>query len=119
MAEAVQQAVRDVGEGETVAAKQPDGFTAVRVRFGQRRVNVELVAEELEELDQLKRAPGDLGKNARMTIRLLDEIRTSGKGNLHEGVLLSDQSQTTIRIYVPSTIDNLLEDFSFDEKSSS
>lgn len=52
----------------------------------------------IEELDQLKRSPGDLGKNARATIRLLDQMRSEGKGDLHSGIEL--ESKTTLRIYV-------------------
>jgi PhoH-like ATPase len=50
----------------------------------------------LEELDKLKRAPGELGKNARHTIRLLDGLRLQGKGDFHEGVVL--ESGTRVRI---------------------
>ena len=52
----------------------------------------------IEELDNLKRSPGDLGKNARTTIRLLDEMRLEGKGNLHKGIEL--ENKTTISIHV-------------------
>lgn len=50
----------------------------------------------LEELDKMKRLPGELGKNARETIRLLDSLKNVGKGNLHKGVLLSNGA--TIRV---------------------
>lgn len=50
----------------------------------------------LEELDKMKRLPSDLGKNARETIRLLDSLKTVGKGNLHTGVKL--ENGATIRI---------------------
>lgn len=46
----------------------------------------------LEELDKMKRLPNDLGKNARETIRLLDSLKTVGKGNLHTGVKLANGS---------------------------
>ena len=50
----------------------------------------------LEELDGLKKAPGEVGKNARSTIRSLSAIRTKGSGSLHDGLKIS--SQSTIRI---------------------
>jgi PhoH-like ATPase len=46
----------------------------------------------LEELDKMKRLPDDLGKNARETIRLLDSLKTLGKGNLHTGVTLPNEA---------------------------
>jgi PhoH-like ATPase len=54
----------------------------------------------IEELDKLKRSPGDLGKNARTTIRLLDEMRYGEKGNLHTGIKL--ENKTTISIHILS-----------------
>lgn len=50
----------------------------------------------LEELDKMKRLPNELGRNSRETIRLLDSLKTIGKGNLHTGVKLENGS--TIRI---------------------
>ncbi len=50
----------------------------------------------LEELDKMKRLPNELGKNARETIRLLDGLKTVGKGNLHEGVRL--ENGATVRV---------------------
>lgn len=44
----------------------------------------------LEELDKMKRLPGDLGRNARESIRLLDSLKTVGKGDLHKGVKLEN-----------------------------
>jgi PhoH-like ATPase len=42
----------------------------------------------LNELDKLKKMPSDVGKNARVAIRLLDEI--SGKGDISTGILLDN-----------------------------
>jgi PhoH-like ATPase len=42
----------------------------------------------LNELDKVKKAAGDAGKNARVAIRLLDEI--SNKGDISLGILLDD-----------------------------
>lgn len=50
----------------------------------------------LEELDKMKRLPNELGKNAREAIRLLDSLKTVGKGDLHEGVHLKNGA--TIKI---------------------
>lgn len=50
----------------------------------------------LEELDKLKRAPGELGKNARAAIRLLVSLKSQGTGDLHIGVTL--ENEATVRI---------------------
>lgn len=42
----------------------------------------------LNELDNLKKTPGDVGRNARVCIRMLDEI--SDRGDITVGVLLDD-----------------------------
>lgn len=52
----------------------------------------------IEELDQLKRTPGEAGKNARASIRLLDHLRDTCEGNLHTGIHL--ESKATVRIHV-------------------
>lgn len=52
----------------------------------------------IEELDQLKRTPSEAGKNARASIRLLDHLRDTKKGDLHSGILLD--SKGSIRIHV-------------------
>jgi PhoH-like ATPase len=57
----------------------------------------------LEELDKLKRAPGDLGKSARAAIRLLEACKAKGTGDLHEGVKLENGS--TIRILMEMKTD--------------
>ncbi len=57
----------------------------------------------LEELDKLKRAPGDLGKSARAAIRLLEGCKAKGIGDLHEGVKLENGS--TIRILMEMKTD--------------
>jgi PhoH-like ATPase len=50
----------------------------------------------VDELDKLKKAPSEAGKNARVSIRLLEEI--SNQGDIHTGILLGDE--TLIRIDV-------------------
>lgn len=57
----------------------------------------------LEELDKMKRMPGELGKNARAVFRFLDSIKTGNNGNLHVGVQLSNES--TISIFLESNFD--------------
>jgi PhoH-like ATPase len=42
----------------------------------------------LEELDKLKKLPNEAGKNARIAIRMLDEV--SNKGDISTGILLDD-----------------------------
>lgn len=48
----------------------------------------------LEELDELKRAPGEKGRNARALIRSLDELRS--RGNLLDGVELNHNTNGAI-----------------------
>jgi len=58
----------------------------------------------LEELDQMKRSPAELGKNARMAIRLLDKLKDLGKGDLHEGISIDNGARIRIELDVkPST----------------
>jgi len=42
----------------------------------------------LEELDTMKRVPGELGKNSRETVRILDNLKERGEGTLNTGVVL-------------------------------
>ncbi|MCX7653493.1 MAG: PhoH family protein [Fervidobacterium sp.] len=58
--------------------------------------NVFIPLPVIEELDKLKREQGRVGKNARTSIRLLDELR--GKGNLHSGVKLDTGGTLTIPV---------------------
>lgn len=60
------------------------------------RHNVLVPIAVLEELDKMKRLPSDLGKNSREAIRLLDSLKTVGKGNLHTGVKL--ENGATVRV---------------------
>lgn len=60
------------------------------------RHHVMIPVAVLEELDKMKRLPNDLGKNSRETIRLLDSLKTVGKGNLHTGVKLDNGA--TVRV---------------------
>jgi PhoH-like ATPase len=55
----------------------------------------------LEELDKMKRVPGELGKNSRDVIRFLDGLKNRGTGNLHTGVSLDNE--TTVRIQLEKT----------------
>lgn len=57
----------------------------------------------LEELDKLKRTPGELGKNARAAIRELAALKTFGEGNLHVGVQL--ENGATVRILMEIKMD--------------
>ena len=52
--------------------------------FGDNQVILPVVV--LEELDNLKKAEGEKGRNARAATRILEELRL--KGNLLEGVKL-------------------------------
>jgi PhoH-like ATPase len=57
----------------------------------------------LEELDKLKRTPGELGKNSRAAIRELAALKTVGHGNLHSGVKL--ENGTTVRVLIEMKAD--------------
>lgn len=48
----------------------------------------------LEELDTFKKEPGEKGRNARETIRMLDELRE--RGSLQEGVNLNGETEGSI-----------------------
>ncbi len=54
--------------------------------------NVVIPVTVLEELDKMKRLPGELGKNARAVFRTLDSLHQLGEGNLHGGVQLPNGS---------------------------
>jgi len=57
----------------------------------------------LEELDKLKRTPGDVGRNARMAIREIEGTKKQGTGDLHSGVKL--ENGATVRILIDMTTD--------------
>jgi PhoH-like ATPase len=52
----------------------------------------------LEELDKMKRLPSDLGKNSRAVFRFLDSLNTLGKGDMHHGVKLENESVVRIQL---------------------
>lgn len=57
----------------------------------------------LNELDNLKKLPNEAGKNARVAIRLLDEI--SNKGDISTGILLDDDILLRIdATYIDTTL---------------
>ncbi len=76
-----------------VLLHDPDAFS----KFPRHQVIIPVTV--IEELDKLKRTPGELGKNARHAIRRLDTLKHNAKteGDLHKGVLL-DENGSTIRI---------------------
>lgn len=52
--------------------------------------NIIIHTQVLSELDQLKTTPGEVGRNARMFIRILDEL--SNQGSISQGIVLENQS---------------------------
>ncbi|MDP1879402.1 MAG: PhoH family protein [Parachlamydiaceae bacterium] len=60
------------------------------MQFGENHILIPIAV--LEELDKMKRLPGELGRNSRETIRLLDSLKNVGEGNLHTGVKLNNGS---------------------------
>ncbi len=67
------------------------------------RHEVAIPVTVLEELDKLKRTPGELGKNARAAIRELASLKAMGKGDLNRGVTL--QNGATVRILMEMKTD--------------
>jgi PhoH-like ATPase len=63
----------------------------------------------LEELDNLKRAPGELGKNARGAIRTLCETTVVGKGDLNRGLELNNGSTLIVPTEIKGTYNGLLD----------
>lgn len=59
--------------------------------------NVLIPVAVLEELDKMKRLPGDLGRNSRETIRTLDSLKKIGTGNLHKGVKIDNGSVVRVQ----------------------
>lgn len=64
------------------------------------RHNVIIPVPVLEELDNMKRLPNDLGRNSRAVFRLLDSMHTMGKGDFNRGVLLDNESMIRIQLEV-------------------
>jgi PhoH-like ATPase len=56
----------------------------------------------LEELDQFKKNPDEVGRNARQVIRELDRLRTTG--SLTEGVRVNGGMLRVLTEYLPSTV---------------
>ena len=54
----------------------------------------------LEELDKMKRLPSDLGRNARAVFRFLDSLNSLGRGDLHTGVSLENDSKVSILLEI-------------------
>lgn len=67
-------------------------------RFPRHHVVIPVTA--LEELDKLKRLPGEVGQNSRGAIRFLDSLKTIGEGDLHEGVTLENGSVIRVQIAI-------------------
>lgn len=64
------------------------------------RHNVIIPVPVLEELDNMKRLPNDLGRNSRAVFRLLDSMHTMGKGDFNRGVILDNESSIRIQLEV-------------------
>ncbi|MCE5316177.1 MAG: PhoH family protein [Parachlamydia sp.] len=64
--------------------------------------NVIIPVTVLEEMDKMKRLPNDLGRNARAAFRTLDSFNKLGKGDLHSGVQLENESIVRIQLEIKS-----------------
>ncbi|MBS4168678.1 PhoH family protein [Parachlamydia sp. AcF125] len=68
------------------------------IKFPRHRVVIPVAV--LEELDKMKRLPNDLGKNSRAFFRFLDSLSSQGKGDLHNGIPLSNESDVRIALEI-------------------
>ncbi|MFN3692034.1 MAG: PhoH family protein [Fervidobacterium sp.] len=75
--------------------------------------NVFIPLPVIEELDKLKREHGRVGKNARLTIRILDELRTYG--DINKGVKLKNGGILTIPVLSESDFDRHQVKFLFEK----
>lgn len=66
------------------------------VKFPASNVIISVIV--LEELDKMKRTPGELGKNSRAVIRFLDSLKALGKGNFNTGVSLENGAIVRIQL---------------------
>lgn len=77
-----------------VLLHDPDALTA----FGDNDVVVPLAV--LEEFDNMKRFRDELSKNARIVLRFFDTLKTKGKGDLHQGVVLENGTRIRIQLEI-------------------
>ena len=80
-----------------VLLHDPESFT----KFPRSRVVITVAV--LEELDRMKRLPGDLGRNSRRVFFLLDNLAKKGPGDLHNGIEL--ENQASVRVYLKTKTD--------------
>ncbi|MFV0340724.1 MAG: PhoH family protein [Parachlamydiaceae bacterium] len=60
------------------------------LKFGHNYVIIPVTV--LEELDKMKKMPGELGRNAREAFRMMDSLHLKGTGDLHNGITLPNGS---------------------------
>lgn len=75
-----------------VLLHDPEAF----MKFERNEVLVPVTV--LEELDKMKRLPGELGRNARHVFRMLDSLHSQGEGDLHKGISLPNGSIVRIEL---------------------
>lgn len=75
-----------------VLLHDPEAF----MKFERNEVLVPVTV--LEELDKMKRIPGELGRNARHVFRMLDSLHSEGEGDLHKGITLPNGSIVRIEL---------------------
>lgn len=75
-----------------VLLHDPEAF----MKFERNEVLVPVTV--LEELDKMKRLPGELGRNARHVFRTLDSLHSLGEGDLHKGISLPNGSIVRIEL---------------------
>lgn len=93
-----------------VLVHDPEAF----FKFPRHQVIIPLTV--LEELDGLKKSPGEIGKNVRTTIRRLSEIKTMGSGNIHKGIVLPSKSVVRIATEIKQDVSLLIDIQSNDNK---
>ncbi len=63
----------------------------------------------LEELDNMKRLPSELGKNAREVGRQLVLLRKRGQGDYHQGLHLDNGSEITIQMEIDKSVNGAFD----------
>lgn len=75
-------------------------------KFKDSNINIPFVV--LQEIDKHKNKPGETGLNARVCIRMLDELRQ--QGNLVEGVQLSQDSDSVVKVILHDALVDMQAD---------
>lgn len=67
------------------------------LKFARNTVAIPVAA--LEELDRMKRLPNELGRNARLVFRILDDLIKQKAGDFYNGIVLDNDSLLRIQLF--------------------